>query len=125
MKPKLDELVVDETEIDRDLLAGILAPYVRLTRSGGKPIFTAPFATLAAAEKILVFLLARKAAVSLELAVGPEAASPKEISELTGIPHGTVKPTVIGLVKRGLLAKDEGSYSVPAHALLTIKEVLE
>lgn len=122
--PKLDDLIVDETELDRDLLAGILAPYVRLSRGSGKPIFTPAFATLPASNKVLVFLLARKAAVSLELAPGPESASPKEIAESTSIPHGTVKPVVIGLVKRGLLQGKAEAYSIPSHALFTIKEVL-
>ena len=125
MPPKLDELVVDEGELNRDLLAGILSPYVRLARTDGRPIFTGEFRRLSASQRTLVYLLARKAAISLQLSSGDASATPKEIADSTGVPHGTIKPVVIELVKKGMLLGEKGRYSVPSHALISIKEVFE
>src|SRR3989304_1050718 len=110
MAASLDDLVVDEGEIDQRLLSSILAPYARIARQTGRPIFTGDFATLSESDKIVVFLLARKAGFRLGLLKEPEEVGPKEISAQTGVRYGTVKPTVVGLADKGVLASRDGRY---------------
>jgi len=125
MADVLEDLVVDATEVDRSLLREVLAPYMRLARETGKPIPTAGFSGLSASGKIIVYALSRKAGCALGLTSGPEMATPKEISDATGVKNGTTKPTVIALAKKGLLASENGHYFVPNHALPNIREAIK
>src|SRR2546428_12811626 len=125
MADLLEDLVVDETEIDRALLREVLSPYVRLAKLTGHPIPTAAFSQLSAGGKIIVYALARKAGCALGLMSGPEKATPREISEATGVKNGTTKHTVIVLAKKGVLVSDGGSYSVPNHALPHLRDAIK
>ena len=125
MVDALEDLVVDGTDIDRALLREVLSPYVRLARETGQLIPTAAFSGLSATGKIIVHVLSRKAGCALGLIQGPENATPKEISEATGVKNGTTKPTVIALAKKGLLVSENGRYSVPNHALPHIREAIK
>ena len=121
MVDSLGDLVVDEGELDQGLLTSVLTPYVRIAKQTGRPVFTAGYSPLSESDKILVYLLARKAAVRLGLLGDGEEASPKEISTETGVKYGTVKPTEVELAKRGLLASRDGRYQVPNHAVFRVK----
>lgn len=124
MPANLKDLVVDEEEIDQELLTEILTPHVRITKQAGRPVFTPQFSSLSSTGKILVYLLARRAAVKLGLTKEPPQATPKEISDATGVKYGTVKPAVVGLARQGLLSTQAGKYSVSGHALLKAKEAI-
>lgn len=125
----LDSLLVDGSELDRALLAGILLPRARLHLDRGKITirFTEVGDKLTVKEKIVVYLLARKAQ-SLKDLEGQtiEQASPSEIEKATGIAGGTLRPTLRKLVDERLLVQDSkgGAYSVPNYALNRIKEFL-
>ena len=121
----LEKLVVDDEEIDRTLLSEVLAPYVRISKKAGQPVFTPEFSRLSEGGKILVYLLARQAATTLGLSSEGSAATPKEVSASTGVKYGTAKPTLVGLVRKGFLSSVGGEYSVPAHALLRIREAIK
>src|SRR2546422_8573324 len=125
MTDSLENLFVHGTEMDLALLGEVLAPYVRLAKQTGQPIPTAAFAEVSAGGKIIVYALARKAGCALGLMSGPEKATPREISEATGVKNGTTKPTVIALAKKGLLVSEGGSYSVPNHALPHIRDAIK
>jgi len=125
MAETLEDLIVDESEMDRTVLHEILAPYVRLSKGSGQIIPTAAFSELSAAGKVIVHALSRKAGCALGILQGPESATPKEISGATGVKNGTTKPTVVGLAKKGLLVSEHGRYSVPNHALPHIREAIK
>ena len=125
MVDPLEKLVVDDEEIDRTLLSEVLAPYVRISKKAGQPVFTPEFSRLSEGGKILVYLLARQAATTLGLSSEGSAATPKEVSASTGVKYGTAKPTLVGLVRKGFLSSVGGEYSVPAHALLRIREAIK
>jgi hypothetical protein len=124
-KDPLTDLLVDKQELDRKTLAEILAQYSKLDKSTGQVILTPAFAKLANAGKILVFLLARKAAKNLSLPMEHEEATPMEISSQTGMNYDSVKPTVSLLYKKRVLAKSGKSYYVPDHAILSAREFIE
>ncbi|SRR6266550_472077 len=121
MVEKLDELVVDEGVIDEKLLTTVLAPFARIAKQTGKPVFTPAFSRLSEGDKILVYLLARKAGARLRI-LHEETATPKEISAETGVKYGTVKPTVSDLSEKGLVVSHQGSYSVPNHAVFQVED---
>src|SRR6266704_147733 len=120
----LSKLLVSKEEVNRELLAEVLSPYVKLSKDTSDVIYLPAFGKLTNAEKILVFLLAKKAAKSLGLPVEREEASPTEISRLTGVNYDSVKPTVSSLAKKRVLQKAGDSYFVANHAILNVKEML-
>lgn len=125
MTDPLEALIVDEDDIDRELLSKTLAPYVRLAKRTGTPVFTAEFRNLSANGKIIVFLLARQAGITLGIFKGTPEATPKEISDGTGVKYGTTKPSVVTLTRAGYLVAKDGTYRVATHAVLGIHEVIK
>ena len=115
----LDELFVNEEEISNELLKEILVDYVKLSAEG--KIFLLPeFNALDRHNKILVVLLAKKV---LKIKTGArETASPKDVIEVTGLPRGTVAPTLRGLQKEGFVTSSNGQYTIPTYAIYKIKE---
>jgi hypothetical protein len=120
----LERLLVTQDEVNREMLAEVLAPYVKIAKESGSIVQLPAFGQLTNAEKILIFLLARKAAKSLGVKIEREEVSPKEISNMTGINYDSVKPTVSALAKKRILHKAGELYFVPGHAVLTVKEML-
>ncbi len=121
----LQELVADETELNKGLLFDILAPYVRIGNKTGSPMFTPEFGQLTNPGKIMVLLLTRKAAISLGLSKSTESATPTEISGATGIPYDSVKPTVSELARKHVLVRDSGRYYYPNHLILQARELIK
>lgn len=121
MVENLGDLVVDESELNQGLLASVLSRFVRIAKQTGHPVFTAGYSPLAEGDKILVYLLARKAAARLGLLGEGEEASPKEISAESGVKYGTVKPTVVELAENGFLASRDGRYWIPDHAVFRVE----
>jgi hypothetical protein len=120
----LENLLVAQEDVNRELLAEVLSPYVKISKETGEVIQLPAFGQLTNAEKILVFLLARKAAKSLGIQLTREGVSPKEISGMTGVNYDSVKPTVSGLAKKHILQKEGEGYFVPNHAILHVKDIL-
>ena len=121
----LQKLVADETELSKGLLFDVLASYVRIGNKTGSPLFTPEFGRLTNPGKIIVFSLARKAAISLGLSKSSESATPTEISEATGIPYDSVKPTVSDLARKHILVRDSGRYFYPNHLILQARELIK
>lgn len=121
----LEDLLVDEGEINKELLAALLAPYVRLSRDTASVILTATGRALSNKPKIIVYLLARKALRALSL-IESEGASTGDVTNNTGIPGGSVRPTLRNLLRDTLVAQtDEGDYYVPVYALEAAKALVE
>lgn len=118
----LDDLFEDENEvIDRTVLASALQSYVTFTREG-KLIPKEQFDALKNTKKILVLLLSKKA---LNLKLGTdEKTSPKELEEISGIPIGSIKPTVRQLVTKRLLRSENGTYWIPDYAVTKVNAFL-
>jgi len=123
---ELDSLIVKETDvIDKKLLASFLKNYVRITESG-EFIFEEKFFLLDAKKKIVIFLLARKVMKIKNIgALDTEEVGPKEISDKSGIPFGTVGRTVRELVEKQIIKEREGKYFVPNFNLNKINSVLD
>jgi hypothetical protein len=129
MANPLDKLFEDGNALDTALLADIVFPRARIYVDRGTQHirFTAEGDKLSVKEKVLIYLLARKALV-LKDTEGKtvESASPSEMEKVTGIAGGTLRPALRKLVDDRLLIQEGrgGGYSVPNYALNTISQIL-
>ncbi len=115
----LEELVVDAREIDRELVATFLKPYLRIDGPTGGIIPMPAWGEVPNEARVLLYLVARKAMRALDLPLAAEGASPQEIERTTGIPGGSVRPALKRLLKARLVERELGlGYIVPNYAML-------
>lgn len=121
----LDKLFVESHSLDYELLANAILPYVRLHK-GGEIELTWEGEQLTFRQKLLAFLLARKALKESRV-IEDEAIGPSEIEKDTGWNGGSIRPTLAKLKKEKLVRNansEEGGYFVPNYALKTVSEIL-
>ena len=117
---KLEDLLIDAQEMDQELVAGILSPMLRIDKQSCTIRPQSAWRNVSNEVRILSYLLARKAMRALHLPLEREEAPPAEIIAATGIPAGSVYPSLKGLYERRpqLVDKDASSrYSVPPWAV--------
>lgn len=111
----------------RELLADTVYPYARIDGETLEVHFTEEGEALTSREKILVFLLMRKALFMRNI-VSKEAMGPSEIEKgLMTIPGGTLRPLLRKLVDERLVRTDkgeDGGYYVPGNRIKEINALL-
>lgn len=117
----LEELLVSGREINRELVADLLQPFVRIDAEECQIIPTASWGRLSNESKSLIYLLARKAMTALDLPIPTEGATPREIERATGVVGNSLRPVLRRLLAQRMVAKSEGRYYVPNHALENAK----
>lgn len=125
MSSGLEKLLVNGTEMDQELVTEILTPYIRIDKNtcGIRPQKT--WSGLTAYNKILIYLLARKAMKAMGLNIDEEAASNVEIINNTGVKKGTVHPALRQLYNDGILTQTKGQkYYVPNYSIEQVKEMI-
>lgn len=121
----LESLVVSGKEMDRKLVGEILAPYVRLDRDACKIRPTEVWDRLKASQKILLYLLSRKAMIALDFPLEAEGATAGEVASDTGLRTGTVNPALRRLLSDRLVDQEkDGRYLIPNHAIERIRALL-
>jgi hypothetical protein len=115
----LDKLFVDEKEVNQQVIYDILSDFVRLAKDGNI-VLLAPFNSLNNEKKVLLVLLARKVLAIKNIA--SEFISPTEVQAITGMPKGTVNPTLWSLAMKGYLKNYGGKYGVPSYSIIKIQE---
>lgn len=117
------ELVVDAIEVDRQRIAEALKNLIGVDKSG-RVVLQAGFRSLSSDQKLLAFLLGRKAAVLLDFA-DDEAIGPGELSKQTGMPEGTVRPKIRSLLSNRYVSQntDKGYYLSPHQVLTAIEQL--
>lgn len=120
----LEELFVDGAEVNRKLLAELLKNYIAIDRDNHRPIMLGGFENLSVKQKLLVFLLYKKALlVTGKISVDKEPQKPKTISKETGVDFDSARSYLSQLRSKGFIDKIKGgSYFVPGHALAKIAE---
>lgn len=122
---ELKDLIVSGEELDKELVAEILASYVRLDKDKCTIRPTEGWTQLSEEQKILVYLLARKAMVALSFNLTIERATASEAVQDTGVKKGTVHPALRKLRGDRLLEQSkDGRYFVPTYAIPRIKSIL-
>lgn len=118
---KLEDLLVDSNEIEEELLAALLLPYAGIERATGEAVFKEPWYELNISQKVLVYLMARKASVVLGLIENEcEPQAPSEIEACTGIKGNSVRPTLTKLKADKLIEQSSEGYFVPGVRLRRI-----
>lgn len=124
---ELEDLVVSGAEMDQSLVKGILEPYLRLDKETCSIRPTEKWNDkLGNEEKIILYLVARKAMRALDFPLEVEEAAASEVVKQTGIPEGSAYPRLRSLLKERLVDQigKRGGYIVPNHALPRIKSRL-
>jgi hypothetical protein len=121
----LEALVIGEKQLDRKLVAEILAPYVRLDRNTRNIRPLEAWLGLGNELKILVYLVARKAMVLLRFGLEAERATANEIADDTNLKLIAVNRLLRNMYAEGLLERSKGHrYFVRDDALDRVREKL-
>lgn len=122
---ELEDLIVSGAELDKKLAVEILAPYVQLDKDKCTIRPTEGWTELSNDQKILVYLLARKAMVALGFDLATEGATASEVVAETGVKSGTAHPALRKLLGNRFIDQSQDKrYFVPNHAIARIKSVL-
>ena len=125
MNDELESLLVSGKEVDKKLVAEMLSPYLRIDKETCDVRPLSSWDDLKAYEKILLYLLARKAMIALGLNLPEENASPTEIMLSTGLKQGTINPTLRRLLGDGVVGQTkERKYYIPNFAIEKVKTMI-
>ncbi|MBI2935771.1 MAG: hypothetical protein HYY31_03045 [Chloroflexi bacterium] len=124
MKDPLQKLIVSGGELDKELLATVLADLVRLEKGSGEIRFTAMAAKLPKRTQIVLLLLGRKAAKALGL-TDEEAIAPSEMEGTLGMKGGPLRGQLFQLKGARLVQSVGGKYLVPNYAIEPAKELIQ
>jgi len=123
MIDQLEDLIVDEESVNKELLSTTLKPFIRIVRENKQFTFTSEFTSLEPKQKMIVFLLGQKAKKILGF-IEDEKTTPKIIASEIGLREGTVYPYARELEKATLLKNDNGRYFIPNYAFEQVKNYL-
>lgn len=126
MMADLKDLIVNRQELDQQLLAEVLMPYVGIDPDRQEVVPKEGWRNLRPASRVLIVLLARKAMCAMpEVALEDEGMSSKALEEATGVRGGTLRPTLSRLKNKTLVAQDgQRRYYVPTHAVLAARAAI-
>jgi len=119
----LQGLVSGDTKaIDRQALANVLGPYVRIDQKTKEFSFLPAFAKLGSNdEKVEIVLTAAKARALIF--DSPDGMEPKGIAALQIMPLGSVKSAIKSLYDKHKIQKDKDSrYSMPTYRIHELTE---
>ena len=120
----LEKLVRSGTELDKELLATVLAGLVWIDKDSGEVRFTPEGTRLPKKLQILAYLLGQKAAKALGL-VSEELIAPKELATKLGMGGGPLRGQLSMLKKERLVDTKNGKYYIPNYAIESVKALLQ
>lgn len=118
----LKNLYVDKDEVDRMRLFYSLKNYIGIDKSTGDPVFLEKYYELKDENKIIIYLLYRKAAAALG-ELKEIGMSIRDISKELNMEYTKVKDKIneISCIERD---KNKGKYYIPGHNLESALKVL-
>ena len=121
----LEELVVSGAEMNRNLVAEVLSPFARLDKDNATMLPHDGWPQLKVDQKVLVYLVSRKAMSALEFPLDEEAAGAKTVAQDAGLPSGTANPSLRRLLGNRVVAQtSEKKYYVPNHAMPRVRTMI-
>lgn len=121
----LQQLYVDKNKINRKLLSEILVDYIGIDKDSLNPVFKSAYQDLKEKQKILVYLLYRRALVVLGHIQKEEVGqSPKKIAEATGINYNSVRGYLSQLSPLLEKREDKGGYYILPYSLSAVEKKL-
>lgn len=123
----LDELVIDSGQIDRRRLVDLLRGRVWLDPQARRFVFDPGVRqSTTLQQRIILALLAQKAlSLKVEGEELSDAMSPKDFETKLGEKGNSIRPAIKRLADEGLIFSVEGGYTVPAHVMDRLTEVLD
>ncbi|HEY8491478.1 MAG TPA: hypothetical protein VIO14_10855 [Dehalococcoidia bacterium] len=122
----LEDLVIDTREADPDLIASLLAPFLRIDRASAHIVPQEAWNRIPNDVRVLLFLIARKAMLALALPLPREAATAVEIERGADLPAGAARPIMKRLLRQRLVQRaPDGGYAVPNYALIRIRGLVK
>jgi len=119
----LDELIVDENSVpDSNILGQILKDFVLFTKKG-EMIFSEKYRSLPDWKKILIYLLARKAAILKNLISEKESAMPAKIGDDTMVSNAAIGKRLARELK-GVIKKDKEGYFIPNFNIFKCRSLM-
>lgn len=120
----LEEIFTSEKQLDPEVLASILKPFVKINVETNSVFFTDAGSSLSLNYQLLLFLIARKA-LKFKEKIEVEEISPSEIIIETGFKAGSVHPGLKQLREQKWVISKGGKYFVANHQLVKIKKLFE
>jgi len=112
--------VIDEEEITDELLKKLLISYVGLSKTEDKIIPRPEFGKLSQSDRVLLYLLARRAMVKLGIPGASFEADSSDVGESALVPRKSCGEILSRLKATGLIDKGPDGYFIPGHALLRV-----
>ena len=119
----LEQLFTDDNDINANELYAILSPFIKINKTSKNIIFLGTAIQAPLKNKILLFLLGKKVLFLLGQ-IETDRVKPKDIIEETGMPKGSVLPTLKLLkeAKSGsLISADDIGYHITSYQVSKIK----
>lgn len=119
----LIQLLTDDNDVDANDLFALLSPFIKINKSSKNIIFLDSTLNHPLKNKVLLFLLGKKALFLLGL-IETDRIKPKDIIEETGISKGSILPNLMTLKspKGGsLVTSDSVGYYITSHQVSKIK----
>ncbi|MHA7818676.1 MAG: hypothetical protein ACX930_03400 [Erythrobacter sp.] len=119
----LKDLVSDKSSVNEETIEKILAGRVRFDPDQHEIILTKEGRSLAAVNRALLILVANEGWVYVDESE-TRGLKPKEISEVTGIKGGTLRPALRDLADENLVRSESGEYRIVVGNLNDIEDRL-
>jgi hypothetical protein len=120
----LKDLIASKAALAEDAIEEIIGEFARYDPDHRVIIFTPEAHRLSNKARVLIYLVALQGWPFILDDAVPVDAKPGEIEEHTGIPGGTLRPTLKELKDRSVIIERGGRYSIRAVALQAIKAEL-
>jgi len=120
----LKDLIAEKGALDEVAIERIVSPYVRYDVEAREIHFMPAFAALSNKAKILVYLVALQGWRFVADEAMQVDARPSDIEAATGIPGGSVRPTLSALAESHHLTERDGRYSVRSTSLSVVEAEL-
>ncbi|MCD4761229.1 hypothetical protein K8R42_05015 [bacterium] len=120
----LEQLFTDDNDINANELFELLSPFVKINKTTKNIIFLDSAQEQSLKNKILLFLLTKKVLFLLK-EIETDHIKPKDIIKETGMPKGSVLPT-LKLLKENksgnLISVDISGYYITSYQISKIKK---
>jgi hypothetical protein len=121
----LTDHVTDSAKLKEEEIESIITDFLKYDPTNKAVVFLPKTYGLSAEKKILLHLVALRGWRFVSKEDSPAAdALPREIERVTGVPGGTLRPTLRALVQSKMLDCRKGRYEIPAHNLGRVRDAM-
>jgi hypothetical protein len=120
----LKKLFTDDSEVNPEELFKILSPFIRINKKSKEVVFLDEAHKQSVKNRIILFLLAKKVLFLLG-ETETDRVQPKVIIKESGMPRGTVLPTLKSLRDNkggSFISSEDGTYYISSYQISKIKE---